>query len=85
MDTKKLDLGESKPKAQAPDTNHYRCTLIPADLLPEQVEPAASSKTLPFCLIQAINADDARGRAYRATGMAVHDVERIEYPQEVAA
>ena len=85
MDTKKLDPGKTKPKVQAPDANFYRCTLIPADLLPEQVEPAASSKTLPFCLIQAINADDARGRAYRATGMAVHDVERIEYPQEVAA
>lgn len=65
-------------------TNHYRCTLIPADLLPEQVEPAASSKTLPFCLIQATNADAARGRAYRATGMAVHDVERIEGLQKVA-
>ncbi len=85
METKNLDPGKTKPKAQTTDANFYRCTLIPADLQPEQVEPAASSKTLPFCMIQAINADAARGRAYRATGMAVHDVERVEGLQEVAA
>lgn len=85
MDTKKLYPGKAESTSQPADANIYRCTLIPADLLPEQVEPAASSKTLPAFLIQALNADAARRAAYFLTGQAVHDVERIDYPEEVAA
>ena len=48
--------------------NNYRCTLIPANLLPEQVEQAADSKTLPTVMVHAQDADAARGRVHRATG-----------------
>ena len=57
--------------------NHYLCTLIPSNLLPEQVEQAADSQALPTVVIAAPNANAARGRAYRATCLAVHDVCRI--------
>lgn len=57
--------------------NHYLCTLIPSNLLPEQVEQAADSQALPTIVVTAPNANAARGRAYRATGLAVHDVCRI--------
>ena len=62
------------------DHNHYHCTLIPANLLPEQVEQAADSQALPTVVIAAPNANAARGRARRATGLAVHDVCRIPAP-----
>ena len=57
--------------------NHYLCTLLPSTLLPEQVEQAADSQALPTIVVTAPNANAARGRAYRATGLAVHDVCRI--------
>jgi len=57
--------------------NHYHCTLIPSNLLPEQVEQAADSQALPTVVIAAPNANAARGRAHSATGLAVHDVCRI--------
>ena len=57
--------------------NHYLCTLIPSNLLPEQVEQAADSQALPTIVVTAPNANAARGRAHRATGLAVHDVCRI--------
>ena len=47
--------------------NHYLCTLIPSNLLPEQVEQAADSQALPTIVVTAPNANAARGRAYRAT------------------
>lgn len=56
----------------------YCCTLIPAGLPAEQVELAAYSKTLPTFLVYAPDADAARGRVHRATGLAVHDVVRLE-------
>lgn len=65
--------------------NNYRCTLIPANLLPEQVEPAADCDTLDVVQIRAINADAARRAAYLLTGQAVHDVVRMEETAEVAA
>ncbi len=64
--------------------NNYRCTLIPAGMLPEQVEQAANSKTLLTVLVHAPNADAARGRVHRATGLAVHDVVRMEAAEVVA-
>ena len=61
--------------------NHYLCTLIPSNLLPEQVEQAADSQALPTIVVTATNANAARGRAYRATGLAVHDVARVAAPK----
>lgn len=59
-------------------THPYCCTLVPAGMLPEQVEQAADSRTLPTVMVHAPNADAARGRVHRATGLAVHDVVRME-------
>lgn len=70
---------------QSTHPHRYRCTLIPADLLPEQVEPAADCDTLDVVQVQATNADAARRAAYLLTGQAVHDVVRLEETVEVAA
>ncbi len=56
----------------------YRCTLIPPDMPPEQVEDAAHAGALPFVQIQVPHANYARATAFAITGRAVHSVERIE-------
>ena len=65
-------------------THPYCCTLVPAGMLPEQVELAANSKALLTVMVQAPNADAARGRVHRATGLAVHDVVRMEAAEVTA-
>lgn len=55
----------------------YRCTLIPADMPPEQVEDAAHAGALPFVQIQVPHANYARATAHAVTGKRVHEVQQL--------
>ena len=68
--------------------NHYLCTLIPSNLLPEQVEQAADSQALPTIVVTATNANAARGRSGAVCvgcGMSAPRNEREAYAELLRA
>lgn len=62
-------------------THSYLARLVPANMLPEDVQPAADAGLLPTVRLRAPSASYATHSANMVTGLAVFSVERIEEPQ----
>lgn len=56
----------------------YRATLIPAEVLPEEVEFQADQGLLPTLRLKAPDAGKAAADAYWASGRSVLKVERVD-------
>jgi hypothetical protein len=56
----------------------YRATLVPADVLPDEVEFKAAQGLLPTLRLKSTDAEKAMADAHRVTGKGVLRVERID-------
>lgn len=56
----------------------YRATLMPAGVMPSDVEDLADAGLLPTIRLKACNATQAEANAHLVTGKAVLRVERVE-------
>jgi hypothetical protein len=64
-----------QPSAQQ---HSYRATLIPAEILPEEVEFQAAQGLLPTLRLKSTDAGKAAADAYQVTGRAVFSIERVD-------
>lgn len=62
----------------ATQRHSYRATLIPAEVLPEEVEFQADKGLLPTLRLKSTDAGQAAADAYQVTGRAVFKVERVD-------
>ena len=56
----------------------YRATLIPAHVLPDDIEVRAGQGVLPTVQLKAVNSGMAEQLAHWVTGKPVHSVVRVE-------
>jgi hypothetical protein len=63
---------------QTAQQHSYRATLIPAEVLAEEVEFQADQGLLPTLRLKSTDAARAAADAYQVTGRAVFKVERVE-------
>jgi hypothetical protein len=57
----------------------YRATLVPQDVLPEEVEFKAAQGLLPSIRLKSTDAEKAMADAHRVTGKGVLRVDRIDH------